>query len=179
MFVLKLLILLIVVTTITVLVVSPIWETLEVSSRSDKRLCLTGTPVTLQGPIKFPLRVTFRLERSIPKTFLLMSTKSKDGTKVKFMVRKRTMYLQVKPATMMNNLGLIALDRLNYFTVHCSDRNLVVVLNKKKHMLPRLENTFEGLQVTFGKSKQTYASPMCTLVSFHVQDRMLDLRSVK
>ena len=189
MFIFKLVVLLVVAIAIICMLISPVMETLKVTSeehvRSDKQLSLSGTPYVLKTPVRLYLRLNFMLERSIPKSFQLMSTKSTDGHKIKFKIRKLT--LVMKPSWPIGSrhpkgvtpLGLIRTDKLNNLSVRISDPYLIIKLNNNRAGKVRLSFNFTSSQVTFGKSKHTYSSPVCTITSFFIRNKLQDLTKAK
>jgi len=184
MFIFKLVVLLVVAIAIICMLISPVMETLKVTPeehvRSDKQLSLSGTPYVLHVPVRLHLRLNFMLERVISKTFQLMSTQSTDGHKIKFQIRKLRLFMKPSwSSNGINTLGLIRTDKLNTLSATISDPYLVVKLNNNKASKVRLSFNFTSSQVTFGKSKHTYSSPMCTITSFFIRSKLQDLTKAK
>ncbi len=185
MVVFKIIILLVVAVTMICMLVSPILETLNVTSeksvRIAKGLSLSGTTYVLTVPVRLYLRLNFMLERSIPKAFQLMATKSIDGHhKVKLQIRKTTLY--IKPSWYPSGaipLGQIRTDKLNTLSVRISEPNLIVKLNNNLTKVRLTFSTFAGSSVTFGRSQQTYIGPMCTITSFFIRNKLQDLTKAK
>ncbi len=186
MFIFKVVILLVVVVTIIGMLINPVLETLQVTSgkktRSDKQLHLSGIPYVLTVPVRLYLRLNFMLEMSISRPLVLLKTKSIDGHKVKIQIRKSTLYIKpswLKGARLGRGfipLGPILPHKANNLLVQILEPNLVVKLNNNKSAKIHLPfNSFMSSQVTFGQSKHTYGSPVCTITSFFIRDKLQDL----
>ncbi len=190
MFIYKVIILIVVAVAIICMLVSPIIETLKVTSdtntRSDKSLILSGTPYVLHVPVRLYLKLSFTFERPISKTFQLMRTKSTDGHKIKFQIRNSN--LSMKPSWIrgglnprgMIPLGLIWTDKLNTLSVRISEPNLVVVFNNNDPVKVGLAfSKFAAPKVIFGKSKHNYNEHVCTITSFFIREQLQDLTKAR
>jgi hypothetical protein len=186
MFIFKVVILLAVAVTIIGMLVNPILETLQVTSkkktRSDKQLHLSGIPYVLTVPVRLYLRLNFMLKMPISHPLVLLKAKSTDGHKVKIQIRKSTLYIKpswLKGARLGKGfipLGPILPHKANNLSVQILEPNLVVKLNNNRFAKVHLPfNSFISSQVTFGQSKHTYGSPVCTITSFFIRDKLQDL----
>lgn len=176
-FMLKIILLVVIVTIASALISStdPVLD--KITSRSNRHLSLSGTPYVLQTPVRLYLKLSFMFEQSIAKTYVLMSSKSEAGTMIKLQIHKTTLYIQIKPSNRVT-LGTISKDKLNTLSMHILDPSLIINFNNRQRKFPLADNlrNFRGSQITFGRSKHTYDSPMCTITSFFIRNQLQDLR---